>query len=60
MAKIAPKDFSINLDIVGEGGGTEVCGDPVKLLFATVDLILDLSEQVLENFLTLYKRFVLN
>lgn len=59
VAKIAPKDFSINIDVVGEGGGTELSGHPVKLPFAAVDLILDLSEQALDNFLTLYDRFVL-
>ena len=53
----APKDLSVNADIAGEGGGTEISGHPAKAPFVSTGLVLELIDLALTNFLDLYSRY---
>ena len=53
VKEAAPKDLSVDVDILGEGGGTEVSGHPVKFPFVTAILILDLADQAFTAYLDL-------
>ncbi len=39
-----PEDLSINIDLLGEGGGTEVAGHPIKIPFDLISWITAITE----------------
>lgn len=46
--EFVPDDLSLNVEILGEGGGTEVAGHPAKLLFQIPLTVLGAADPILE------------
>jgi hypothetical protein len=51
---LLPKDLSVNVSVLGEGGGTEVAGHPAKVPFETAKWITSLTDQAFTAYLNRY------
>ena len=49
--EVLPEDLSVNVDIVGEGGGTEVAGHPTKFSLVQLNLILRWADLALTRYI---------
>jgi len=56
IVSLLPSDLSIQLSAIGEGGGTEIMGHPIKLPFEAVDMLLDLVELILTSHIEIAQR----
>ena len=43
LKSLCPEDLTVNLDVLGEGGGTEVAGHPIKIPFDLIKWITALT-----------------